>query len=322
VSRGAAGWADEAERGAPATVRLALSLAVHGGRLARWALLWPVTLWFLLTSAGARGASREYLGRALGRPARVADVARHFHAFAQAVLDRVLILAGRDQDIDVRISGLDTVMARLAEGRGVILLGAHLGSFEVLRAVARHAPVPVWALMYRRNGGALTRLLDELAPCLRERVIEIGDTASMIRARECVERGEIVGVLADRAPPGHRMVRVPFLGQAASFPAGPFVLAATLGAPVVRFHAVRVGPGRYEARFSAFSDRVVLRREHRDADLRAVVGAYAAALERACRAHPLQWFNFFPFWQETPHGQAAAASRPARAAGLVPTGGG
>ena len=322
MTQGRAGWSEQAERGAPAVVRLALAVALRGGRLAGVLLLWPVTLWFLASSGRARAASGEYLGQVLGRPARLVDVARHFHAFAQAVLDRVLILAGRDQGIEVRTSGLETVLARLSEGRGVILLGAHLGSFEVLRAVSRQAPVPVWALMYRRNGGALTRMLDELAPWLRERVIEIGDTASMIRARECVERGEIVGVLADRAPPGHRMVRVPFLGRAASFPAGPFVLSATLGAPVVRFHAVRTGPGRYEVSFAPFMDQVVLRREHREADLRAVVGGYAAALERACRAHPFQWFNFFPFWQETPHEQAAAASRPGRAAGLVPTGGG
>jgi predicted LPLAT superfamily acyltransferase len=196
----------------------------------------------------------------------------------------------------------------LEEGRGCILLGAHLGSFEVLRRVAMDAPVPVWALMYRRNAGALTPLLDRLAPGLHERVLEIGDTASMIRARECVARGEIVGILADRAPEGigsaHRMVRVPFLGGAAAFPSGPFVLASTLAAPVVLFHAVRTGTRRYRVTFVPFMDRVVLRRSSRAADLRGVVGRYAAALEAACLAYPYQWFNFFPFW-ETPAGEGS-----------------
>ena len=323
-------WAQQRERGAPGLTRVAVWLALNAGRVAAPLLVWLGTGWFLLTSAAARGASADYLGRVLGRPPGLRDVMRHFHAFACAVLDRVLLLAGRDEAFTIETHGIETVLATLARGKGCILLGAHLGSFEVLRTVARHAPVPVWALMYRRNSGALTPLLDRLAPGLHERVLEIGDTASMIQAHECVERGEIVGILADRAPPGHRMVTVPFLGAGAAFPSGPFVLASTLAAPVVLFHAVRTGPRRYEVRFEPFLDQVVLRRAHRAADLHDTMARYAAAVEAACRVHPYQWFNFFPFWEPVAdaNGIHAQAGTPhARAAGpaagkLVPTGSG
>ncbi len=299
-------WSAQRERGGGALTAAAVTLALRGGRLASVLLVWPATLWFLLAAPAARRASRDYLSRVLGRPARLPDILRHFHSFARAVLDRVLLLGGRGAAFRIDTEGLDGVLATLRRGQGCILLGAHLGSFEVLRTVAAEAPVPVWALMYRRNAGALTALLDRLAPCLHDRVLEIGDTASMIRARECVERGEIVGILADRAPPGHRMVSVPFLGAPAAFPAGPFVLASTLAAPVVLFHAVRTGPRRYAVRFEPFADRVVLRRAERAADLRAAISRYAAALERLCRAHPLQWFNFFPFWEPAADAQPVA----------------
>ena len=332
-------WASQREQGGARTTRMALWLALRGGRVLSGPLVWMATGWFLLVSGGARVASRDYLRRVLGRPPRLLDVARHFHSFGLAVLDRVLLLGGRGGAFDIRTEGVEEVLAVLAGGRGCILLGAHLGSFEVLRRVALAAPVPVWALMYRRNAGALTRLLDRLAPGLHERVLEIGDTASMIRARECVERGEIVGILADRAPEGigsaHRMVQVPFLGGPACFPSGPFVLAAMLGAPVVLFHAVRTGPRRYQVTFVPFADRVALRRSERSADLRGVVGRYAAALEAACLAHPYQWFNFFPFWEpageaadDAEHGltagrdAAGAASGRGRRPGLVASGSG
>ena len=289
------GWAGQAERGSPALVRAALAVLLWAGPWVLPALVWPSTGWYLLTSGRARGASREYLGRVLGRRASMWDVARHFHAFARAVGDRVLLVAGRG-GFDIEVVGLDSVLKVLGRGRGCILLGAHLGSFEVLRTVGQRCPVPVWALMHKRAGGSLVPLLEALAPELSARVLEIGDTASMIRARECVERGEIVGILADRAPAGHRMVGVPFLGAEAGFPSGPFVLASMLGAPVVLFHGVRVGRGRYRVEFRMFAERVELRRSSRGADLVAVVGRYAAALEGACRAHPFQWFNFFPFW--------------------------
>jgi predicted LPLAT superfamily acyltransferase len=292
-------WAAQPERGNAGITQAAVWLAVRFGRAAAPVLVWPATAWFLLTSAAARRASRDYLRRVLGRDVRLADVARHFHSFGNAVLDRVMLLAGQHERFEIETHGLDQVLEVLGRGQGCILLGAHLGSFEVLRAVARQAPVPVWALMYRRNQGALTPLLDRLAPDIHQRVLEIGDTASMIRARECVERGEIVGILADRAPPGHRMVSVPFLGKPALFPSGPFVLASTLGAPVILFHAVRMGPGRYRVDFSPFQDRVVLRRASRAADLQEVMARYAAALGDACLAHPYQWFNFYPFWETT-----------------------
>jgi predicted LPLAT superfamily acyltransferase len=301
-------WSAQQERGGALATGAAVWLALHGGRIVGTPLVWAGAAWFMLTSGAARRASVDYVRRVLGRPARLTDVARHFHSFGVAVLDRVLLLGGRHDRFEIETHGLDQMRALLAAGRGCILLGAHLGSFEVLRAVGRDSPMPVWALMHRRNHGALTRLLDRLAPDVRQRVLEIGDTASMIRARECVERGEIVGILADRAPPGQRMVSVPFLGQPALFPSGPFVLAGMLGAPVVLFHAVRTGHRRYSVTFSPFMDRVMLRRASRAADLHDVVARYAVALGEACRAHPYQWFNFFPFWETTHDADPDAAA--------------
>ena len=91
---------------------------------------------------------------------------------------------------------------------------------------------------------------------------------------------------------------VPFLGSPAPFPAGPFILAASMAAPVVLFYGLRTGPRRYRIRFQPFAERLVLRRASRAEDLRHWVAAYAAALETACRAHPFNWFNFFPFWDQ------------------------
>ena len=306
----AAAWAAQPERGSGTLLRAALWCTLRAGWPLGRVLLLPVTAWFLLTSGRARAASRDYLRRALGRPARTRDVARHFHTFACAVLERVFLLAGRPRGFRIDTEGLEHLAAIVAGGRGCILLGAHLGSFEVLRAVAGACPVPVWALMFRRNAGALTALLDRLAPDLCRRVLEIGDPASMIRAHECVARGEIVGILADRSPSGQRRISAPFLGSPAAFPAGPFILASTLAAPVLLFHGVRTGSRRYAVRFEPFADRVVLRRASRTADLHGHVTRFAAALERACRAHPFNWFNFYPFWELPDEPSTSAAPEP------------
>ena len=296
LDRVSAPWAARQEGGSTLLLRAMLFVALRLGWWAGRAMLLPVTAWFLLTGRSARAASCEYLGRVLGRPARLIDVARHFDAFSTAVLDRVFLIADRTDRYQITAEGLDLVDTVVARGRGCVLLGAHLGSFEVLRSLRHRAPAPVRPVMYRRNAGALTDLLDRLAPDLRASIIEIGDPDSMLRVKESVDRGEIVGILADRSPGSQKKVVVPFLGSPAAFPAGPFILAHSVGAPVVLFRAVRTGPRRYQVRFEPFADRLALRRASRDRDMREWVGRYAAWLEDSCRAHPYNWFNFFPFW--------------------------
>lgn len=290
-------WSGARERGTVPLLRImrwiALTLGWRSGRI----LLYPITAWFLAASPGARRSSREFLARALERPVGAWDVARHFFNFASVILDRVFLLTGRTARFAIETEGLEHVV-RLAEARrGCILMGAHLGSFEALRSLARQSPVQVRPMMYRRNAGALTRLLEQLDPQMRERVIEIGGPDGVLRARDSLARGEIVAMLADRATAGQAMVPTMFLGGMAGFPAGPFLLAAGLGVPVVLFYGLRTGPRRYVIRFEPFADPLALPREGRAGPLQDCVGRFAASLEAQCRAHPLNWFNFYPFWE-------------------------
>ncbi len=115
-------------------------------------------------------------------------------------------------------------------------------------------------------------------------MIAIGDLQSMLRVHEAVAAGAIVGILADRSPDGARQVSVPFFGRPAPFPTGPFVLAASLGAPVLLFRGVRTGPRRYHVAFAPFADRIVLRRATRRPTCAAVSRAMRAGWRRLPRA--------------------------------------
>jgi predicted LPLAT superfamily acyltransferase len=297
-------------------VRTMLWLVRHVGWFADGIVLPGISVWFFARSAAARAASREYLGVALSRPATTVDVLRHIHVFARSILDRVLLLTDRAGAYRVDITGLEHIEAVVAAGRGGVLLGAHLGSFAVLRGLAARCPVPVKMLMHRANAGAFTQALDQLDPSFTADIIPVGDVQSMLVVHEAVAAGALVGLLADRDPGETRSIRVPFFGRPAAFPGGPFVLAASLGVPVLSFRSVRIGPRHYEVQFAPFAERVILRRATRRADLTAYVLQYAAWLEEGCRAHPFNWFNFFPFWEQPAPGRAVR-SAPRRAdAGL------
>lgn len=317
-------WTRQKERGSLAALRLMARLVFALGWRVGYALLYPITAYFVLTAPRAqRRAVLAYLARALGRAPGGLDLFRLYFVFACTMLDRVFLLAGRSAGYAVEVVGLEKLDARLRAGQGVILLGAHLGSFEVLRVLAgRDCPVEIRPMMYEENARQADALFNALDPARAGSVIALGRPDTMLRARECLERGGIVGLLGDRAPRGERMLRVPFLGAEAPFPAGPHLLAHVLGAPVVLFFGLWRGPRRYELRFEPFAERIALDRADRAAMLAEWAARYAARLEALCRAHPYNWFNFYDFWGEfeaaPPPPSSSAPCSAAEAAAAAP----
>ena len=291
-------WLEQRERGTLFAMKTAVRLLLGLGHAAGRLLLYPICAYFLAFSRRARDSSRDYLGRVLDRPARLGDVARHYMTFARTLHDRVYFLAGRSAEFTIEQHGQEIIEATLAKGRGCLLLGSHLGSFEVLRVVGSlHRKLPVNVLLYPDNAANVEVVAHELCPELSTRVIPLGRPETLLRVRECLERNEIVGLLGDRALKSDRTVQCAFLGGAASFPQGPLLLAAILKAPVVLFFGLYLGGRRYAIHFEPFADELDAGRAERDARLQPWIERYAARLEHYCRLAPYNWFNFYDFWR-------------------------
>jgi predicted LPLAT superfamily acyltransferase len=122
--------------------------------------------------------------------------------------------------------------------------------------------------------------------------------AMAMQLSERVEQGEFVVIAGDRVPVSSnpRVALAPFLGQTAAFPVGPYVMAAVLGCPLYTLFATR-RQGGYELHFERLRETVSLPRRGREAALTELAGDYAARLEHHVRRAPLEWFNFYDFWQ-------------------------
>ncbi len=268
-----------------------------GRRVAR-ALLYPVCGYFLLSSPRMRAASKKYLGKVLGRTPGMTDIFRHCHAFASTVLDRVFLLSDRFGMLDVRLHGLETVQSVVARGQGCILLGAHLGSFEIIRAVAREKfGPPACMVMYEDNARKVNSVLYAINPELSQRIIELGKPDSMLKVGEALQRGEFVGILADRVIEGEGTAVCEFLGAPAKFPAGPLRMASMLKSPIMLMVGLYRGGARYDVYFEDLSDTGALGAQRRDAAIERMQHAYAARIEHYCRMAPYNWFNFYDFWE-------------------------
>ncbi|GAB3736780.1 acyltransferase [Luteimonas pelagia] len=295
-------WKGRPEGGGAFALRLIRGIGRHGGRRLARACLWPITAYFLARRGVERRASRRFLSRALGRPARLGDVARHVHCFASTILDRVFLLGDRGEDrFDIRVEGLAPLHAAIERGRGVLLFGSHLGSFEVLRVLKRARPdVPLRVVFDRGHNPAMTRVLEELDPEIAATVIDGSQPgpAIMLAIQQAVAGGAMVALLVDRVQPGAAAVPAPFFGRAAGFPLAPWQIAAVLQVPVVLAFGLYRGGDRYDLVFEPFSDGIALPRAERARALPALIARYAARLEHHARLAPFNWFNFYDVWDE------------------------
>jgi predicted LPLAT superfamily acyltransferase len=292
-------WAQHRERGSVFAMKLITWIAFTFGRHVSRALLYPICLYFMLLVPRSTRASREYLARVFGRPPSWREIYRHYYSFASVLLDRAFLLAGRPVDLVIEGENLELVKQLANQPRGSLLLGAHLGSFDVTRKVGNERrSIEVNMLMYEENARKVNAVIDSLGGRDHMRVIPIGAVDSLIRAKDRLDHGEWVGILGDRVIDHDRVVHVPFLGREASFPAGPFLVASALKVPVVLFACLYLGGNRYREHFELFADEITLDRRHRQEDLEKWVRRYAERLEHYCRLAPYNWFNFYDFWAD------------------------
>jgi predicted LPLAT superfamily acyltransferase len=311
-------WKQRPEGGGRVAIWMIRSIGRYGGRAVGRALLYPITLYFVVRRGPERRASRAWLERVLGRPASLAQVARHVHTFAATILDRVFLLSGQLQRFDIGIEGLPDLQRQLETGRGVLLFGSHLGSFEVLRVLARNRPgIGLRVVLDKGHNPAMTELLDALDPQVAATVIDAGQpgTAIMLEIQQAIAQGQIVALLVDRPQPGEPALAIPFLGHDALFPVAPWQVAAVLGAPVLLAFGLYHGRNRYDLHFEAFSDGEAVPRPQRAQHVAALIRRYAARLEHHARQSPYNWFNFYDYWSDHRAGDPGAAGEHGTAGG-------
>ncbi len=293
-------WRAHREGGGRFALWLIRTLALHGGRRFGRLLLYPVTLYFFLRRGAERRASRQYLARAFGRPPRVWQMLRQFHGYAATTLDRIFLLAHGERGFHIEIEGLAELERCIAEGRGVLLVGSHQGSFEALRVLsARRPEVPLRVVLDKGKTPAMTELLEALAPAVGAAVIDAaqGGAHVVMAAAEACRQGAMVALLADRAGEHEAQRAVDFLGAPAPLPVGPWLLANALQVPVLLCFGLYEGGNRYRLVFEPFAERVAIPREQRGPVLDALLARYAARLEHYVRVAPYNWFNFHDFWR-------------------------
>jgi predicted LPLAT superfamily acyltransferase len=294
-------WVAERERGNPHLLRVMSWIAKVAPGFVTDPLIWLISLYFtIFPSKTSAAASTAYLGKVLGRPAGFSERHRHVRMFAQVILDRVHLLGSGVLKFDVRSRNHELIETRHLEGRGGVLLSAHFGSFEVLRAFERTLPgLDVRYLMFPDNAQNSGQILNQLNPEVAAKVISLSDGhAAMLEVREALEANVFVAFLGDRMPvrSPQAEVAVEFFGDQVHVPVSPYLSAILAGVPLILCFAPRVGRKTYEIEMFEIYDGAPVPRGQRDKKCHELAQAYADYLEKMCRRYPYNWFNFYDFW--------------------------
>lgn len=308
-TKGSPSWSKIGERGSTFWLGFILSgIRVLGSAPLRY-LVPAIALYYCLFDEVARRSSRDYLNRVsrisgTGSP-KFRDIYRHVRTFAELLFDRFALWSGSADRFEVVVHERDQMRKLVDQKKSAMLVGAHLGSFDMLRIVAREANIPVNVIMYVGNSQLINEAFEALDPNSMVRVINLDPNSAqtVFELRRCVERGEFIAVLADRVAPGprRRVTRAKFLGEEAPFPEGPFLLPLLMEIPTILAVALKTGPRKYEVFMEGLSDGSPVRPVDRKAVVSEQIQQFASRLEHYCLREPSQWFNFFDFWADRDH---------------------
>ncbi len=301
-------WSDIAERGSALGLSFVAGVYRLLGHGACRILLIPIAVYFYLTGREQREASADYLQRAwkagaFTKKPGVWQGFRHFLTFSYATLDKFAAWNG-----DIRPEDVDGVHGGLFDdaktsGRGAVVLTAHLGNPEVVRAVATMSRrFRVNVLMHTLHAEKFNRIIQRVSPDSPVRIMQVSqiDLGVAMQLASAIENGEWVVMTGDRVAVNDASgssITMPFLGADARFPIGPFILAATLKCPAFTMFTMRK-KNRYVVNFELLGDPVVLPRASRTAAIRGYLATYIERLERALIDAPYQWFNFYDYWRQ------------------------
>jgi predicted LPLAT superfamily acyltransferase len=292
-----ADWVRHRERGSTALLRIMSFVSLHLGRTLSRVPLYAIAVYFFLFAPAARRSSRHYLRLALGHAPRARDRFRQVLSFATTIHDRVYLINEQFELFNITLEGESLLLGQADSGRGALLMGAHMGSFEVMHSLGRRrGGLEVAMAMYEENARKINATLAAINPQAVTEIVPLGRIDAMLNIAERLDRGAFVGVLGDRTLGSEPVHPVTLLGERAYLPTGPMRAAAILRCPVFFMAGLYRGANNYHVVFERVADFSSVPAGNREFAVRSAIERYAAVLDRYCRSDPYNWFNFYDFW--------------------------
>lgn len=225
---------------------------------------------------------------------------RNYVMMGECLLDKIVMMAGIKNKFTFDFDGEEHLHKLAKDKKGGILIGAHVGNWEIAGHLLKRIDTKVHVVMLDAEHQKIKDLLQDVLTEKQMSIIPIKNNFDHLYAiEEALKNGEFIALHGDRFLPGSKTISSIFLNEEAQFPSGPFYMASKFSAPVCYVSAIK--EGRYHYHFHATKPEILpfpSKLKTRNQDLKKMIEPYVTNLEKIVSESPNQWFNFYPFWSE------------------------
>lgn len=276
--------------------RIFVFLMRHLGIYAAYSLLIFVAFYYFLTEWQSNRFMFYYFRHRLGYSLAktIGSLYLSYFTFGQIIIDKIAILAGLEHKFTFDFDGQELLFKLLEEQQGGVLISAHIGNFEIAEPFFRKIDLKlqISTITTDMERSVIKEYLEGITErkSLNQYIYVKPDMSHIFEINDVIAHKNIVCFTGDRYFEGGRSLKGRLLGAEATFPAGPFVIASRLKVPVVFVYVMKEKDLHYHlyARIA----------EVKKADAESLLEAYTDSMEQMLRKYPLQWFNYFNFWEQ------------------------
>ena len=285
-------------RGNKTGFRIFVWVLKHAGLRPAYLLLRFVAFYFFVFSGKAFHFQYLFFRKRLGFPAWKAFISiyKNYYWFGQTIIDKVVLMSGMDHPFRFEFEGEDYLHGMVKQNKGGLLLSAHTGNWEIAGHLLKRLGTEMHIVMYDGEQQQIKDYLESITEKHSARFILIKNDLSHIYAiQEALGNNAFVCMHADRFLEGNKTLTGTLLNRPASFPAGPFLLARTFQSPVSFVFAMKDRPFDYH--FYASPSKIYS--GPKESSVEEMLQDYCHAMEKTIRKYPLQWYNYYDFWEDT-----------------------
>ena len=286
---------DGKSKGTVLGYKIFVFLIKKAGIKAAYVLLYFVASYYFLFLKKSNKAISYYFKERLGYSGFKSKkmVFKSYYTFGQTIIDKISISAGMRNKFTYEFDGIETLKNLLAEKKGGVLISAHIGNFEIAEHFLGDIDIDFQINLVTTDleHSAIKNYLESVTqkPTVKFIIIR-EDLSHIFEINAALSKNELVCFTGDRYFEGTKSLSEKILGQEANFPAGPFLIASRLKVPVVFVYVMKEPNLHYHL----YAREAVVK--HRDE--KGLLKAYIESLESMLAKYPLQWFNYFDFWNQ------------------------
>ncbi|AFL80437.1 putative acyltransferase [Aequorivita sublithincola DSM 14238] len=264
------------------------------GVRAAYVLLYPVALYYVFFAGKSTRSIFYYFRKRLKYPSlkSLFSIYKSYFIFGKTIIDKAAISSGLKSQFTYECDGVENITNLLDTQQGGIMISAHLGNFEIAEYFFEEIDTRSQISLVTTDAEHqnIKEYMEKVTVRSRVKFILVNDDMSHIfEINNALTSGELVCFTGDRYMKGQKVLTESLRGKEANFPAGPFLLASRLNVPVLFVYVMKETNKHYHL--------YARQAEVKNRDAQGLLKKYTESVEWMLKKYPLQWFNYFDFWE-------------------------